>query len=644
MNFLGSQHTARRNTVLLLVLFGMAVTAQVVALHLAAVALLRLTNVLPASASWWTQTVLLPVAGGTGMLLLAFILRARHALSERGGEAVALRLGGRRLHSLPRRPEEAGLLNVVEEMAIAAGLPVPWVYVFDGEPGINAMAAGFSADNAVIAVTEGALRTMPRDELQALVAHEFSHLVNGDVRFNTHLLGLLAGIHALARLGNGLLQLPVHLSGRENKEFGCSIVVSVMLLLVVLALFFYATGATTLALWSVSWVLPLLVGVVLVLAGGLGRLFSRLIQRAVARQREYLADAAAVQFTRHPAALDRAFRRLSQHPPGSYLLTPEAALTGHLFFASPTPSLAFSTLFDTHPALAVRRQRLATASSKEPLPPPTAYGGPNTGLRIAADGRDVLYGKALLDHLPRPLYEQVHVADGAQAVILALMLATDEARCRRQVKQLEKRATTTLLKRLVQVFPHVKELHPSAHLPLLALATPCLRTLPADRRQHFRAMCEDLTQADGDLSLLEAAAFALLDYWLRVPHGPSTQPLIRNIALVWSECGLLLSALAHAGADTQADARRAFDAARRHLPDGPAPLKLASRRRTQPQALLAPLRRLATLAPESRCRVLEASAQCVLADEQASIAEMELLRLVATLFNSPLPEHLHPRY
>jgi Zn-dependent protease with chaperone function len=252
----------------------------------------------------------------------------RTAQLRKGGAAVADLLGGRRVDPMTQDPAERVLLNVVEEMSIAAGLPVPAVFVMDREGGINAFAAGHTVNDAAVAVTRGMLESLSRDELQGVVAHEFSHILNGDMRLNVRIMGLLFGILILTVVGRGILR--GSMGGGRIRVSGSR-----------------RGGGGQVAI----------IGVALVVLGYLGVLVGRLIQAAVSRQREFLADAAAVEFTRNPSGLAGALKRIGAASAGSRIQDHHAQEAGHLFFA-PGLRAGLSGLTATHPPLAKRIQRI----------------------------------------------------------------------------------------------------------------------------------------------------------------------------------------------------------------------------------------------------------------------------------------------
>src|SRR5690606_28971990 len=244
---------------------------------------------------------------------------------RQGGSVVAGLLGGLPVNPATDDPDERRLVNVVEEMAIASGVPVPAIYVLPGEESINAFAAGYGVHDAAVAVTRGALKHLTRDELQGVIAHEFSHILNGDMRLNIRLIGLLHGLLLLALIGRVLLRSGGRSRGRR-KEKGGSVQVA-------------------------------LIGLGLVLLGYIGVFFGKLIKAAASRQREYLADAAAVQFTRNPEGIAGALKKIGALGAGSRIVHPRAEELSHLYFASGLRS-SFAGLFATHPPLVERIRRI----------------------------------------------------------------------------------------------------------------------------------------------------------------------------------------------------------------------------------------------------------------------------------------------
>ncbi|RVD76340.1 M48 family metalloprotease [Pseudomonas koreensis] len=253
-----------------------------------------------------------------GIVVIGGLLKYRELRA--GGKVVAEKLGGRWLNGFAMTPGEKRLMNVVEEMAIASGSVMPAVYLLPDQS-INAFAAGFTPEDAVIGVTQGAVTQLTREELQGVIAHEFSHIFNGDMRLNTQLVAVVHGLLVLG-LSGGLLMASLLKGGKRDVR------------LMLLALF---------------------AGFLLCLAGFIGNLFGNLVKAGVSRQREFLADASAVQFTRNPQALVGALKKIGAQ--GSSISAVRAGEYSHLYFSTGV-STTLSRMFATHPDLSVRIRRI----------------------------------------------------------------------------------------------------------------------------------------------------------------------------------------------------------------------------------------------------------------------------------------------
>ncbi|HET8645656.1 MAG TPA: M48 family metallopeptidase, partial [Vicinamibacteria bacterium] len=305
MNFFESQDSARRRTRHLVFLFVLAVAAIVVSVWAAVgiaaqAAAAKMETELPwnpwalESLGWVAAVTLVIVL--TGSLYKTFALRS-------GGPAVARLLGARPLNPNTDDLKERRLMNVVEEMAIASGMAVPSVYVLDGEKGINAFAAGFAPADTVVAVTRGTLDYLSRDELQGVIGHELSHALNGDTRIKLKLMGVLHGILVIAILGRILVRVTSDTGRSRSRD---------------------SKGDPRIVI--------ILFGLALLAIGYVGVFFGRLIKAAVSRQRELLADAAAVQFTRNPSGIAGALKKIGALAAGSKVENARAEEASHLFF------------------------------------------------------------------------------------------------------------------------------------------------------------------------------------------------------------------------------------------------------------------------------------------------------------------------
>ncbi len=268
---------------------------------------------LPPPSQWFSHPLTLGISLFTLLVMVCGCLFKIWKL-RRGGKGLAAMLGARPIDPDTRHSDEKKLINVVEEMSIASGIPAPQLYVLDKEEAINAFVAGFRPSETVLVVTHGTLKKLDRDELQGVIAHEFSHIFNADMRLNLRLIAVLAGILALGKIGEFMLRGSSRRSSSNRK--GNSLV---------------------------------LVALALVVVGYLGLFFGRLIKAAISRQRELLADASAVQFTRNPAGLAGALIKI-RNGNGSHLDSVHAEDMSHMCFGE-TLGFRFRNLLATHPPL-----------------------------------------------------------------------------------------------------------------------------------------------------------------------------------------------------------------------------------------------------------------------------------------------------
>lgn len=475
MDFFGAQASARGRTTLLVVLLALALVTLVGGLY--ALALVALGGASGAT-SWWRPDVLM----GTGALAGGSILvggLVRHSQLSAGGEAVALSLGARRVvGGAAAGPRERVFLNVVEEMAIASGMPVPACYVME-EDGINAFAAGNTPADSVIAVTRGALDRLTREELEGVVAHEFSHIANGDVRLNLRLVAVIAGLVALATVGEFILRAAGRSSGSSRKG-----------------------GEGKLVL--------VLAGLAIMAAGFGGRLFAQLIQAAVSRQREFLADAAAVQYTRNPNGIAGALRKVALQ--GRRPLAAAQSDLQHLLF---TPTSRWEFVFATHPPLEERIRRVlpAMAEGLGGSATPSSSASPVAGLASAPPiprPSDIPTDMGIQEAvrfrgaLPPALAETAQDTVGALGLLFGLTLVSAGPARERQLAIIRGLVEGEVEREILRVAPLVASLPPGGRVPVLDLAVPSLRSLSAPQRRQVLGALDACAAAGADsvLSLL----------------------------------------------------------------------------------------------------------------------------------------------
>ena len=638
MDFFQSQEVARKKTGRLIAYFLVAVILIIVTVYVAIAAVLQMAD--PAARdgaprsllSLWDPELFGAVAVGTAALISGGSLYKIASLSG-GGQTVAELLGGRLLHPQTTDPDERRILNVVEEMAIAAGTPVPPVYLLEKEDGINAFAAGHSPNDAVVAVTRGCVRTLTRDELQGVVGHEFSHILNGDMRLNLRLMGVLFGILLIGLTGYILLRSTSGYRMRSDRDDD--------------------RGGRN--------ILPL-IGLALYVIGYVGVFFANLIKSAVSRQREFLADASAVQFTRNPDGIAGALKKIGALSEGSAIREPRAEEASHMFFGSAGGVGELFGLLATHPPLVDRIRRLDPTFdgdfSKVRLEPPadelgirpTAARQPrarsfafNPAEAIGQVGTiaapHLIYAAGLMEDLSPAISAQAHDALGAQALVLAMLLDQNEDVCREQFAWLDRFAHPAVVRQTRAILPEVMKLAPEARLPLVERAVPALRQMsPAQMREFLNAV-KALVEADKKLTIFEYALQRLLlrhlvTYFVKQPSRPerytSFEPLVEPTTYV-------LSALARGGQSSPEAAAAAFAAGVKALDWPAARIELSPDGTTDLMQVDAALRAIDLASRPLKKQILLACAAIIGADGRVTVEEGELLRAISDSIDCPMP-------
>ena len=639
MNFFESQEHARKSTGLLVGLFVLAVLSLIAMANLLVMLVfgyldrdqLRDGETFIGQMDWRTFAA---VSAGVTVVVLAGSLYKILALSA-GGKAVAESLGGRLIPRDTRDMNQRKLLNVVDEMAIASGTPAPPVYLLADEPGINAFAAGFSPRDAVIGITQGTIDHLSRDELQGVIAHEFSHIFNGDMRLNIRLMGVLYGILVLGILGYYLLYSASFSRRRRGGERGA------------------------------GGILALSIGLIAI--GFVGTFFGGLIKAAVSRQREYLADASAVQFTRNPDGLAGALKRIGGLKSGSKVGNPGAAEVSHAFFAQGTSGFV-QGLAATHPPLAKRILRIdpswngrfdffdraepvqeaqaaePESSARQTRAEKAAAGAAVIGVMTAIEhignpGREAVdHARTLLSDLPAVIKEAAREPYGARAVLYALALDKGDEEVRaRQLKRLHDHADPDVYALTLKLLPRTDELDVKYRLPVVDIAVPALKALSPSQYSSFRANLVALVETDSRVDLLEWSLQKIVFNHLDAQFSKAARSRTRysDPRQLKKEIELVLSVTAHAGARNQGGAEKAFAAAAEAL--GSAGLALLPKSQIRVPDLDSAFRKLEELQPLAKSRLLKACAASIAHDQRASTVEVELLRAFADALDCPMP-------
>jgi Zn-dependent protease with chaperone function len=575
-----------------------------------------------------------------GALVLATVLTIavitcasmfRMASLRKGGAAVAHELGATPVPENTSDPQLRRLRNVVEEIAIASGVPVPQIFVLDEEDAINAFAAGYTASDAAVTVTRGALNTLNRDELQGVIAHEFSHVINGDMRLNIRLIGLLFGILVLALIGRKILE-----NGR-----------------------FRGKGA--------GGILGVAIGLMLI--GYIGLFFGRLIKAGVSRQREFLADASAVQFTRQTRGITGALKKVGGLAAGSKLATSDAEEVSHMLFGD---GIGYSALMATHPPLIKRIQALEPGFKDEALaelsarwqmkapvgmdedfamgltgdhagslPSRASVVGITAPAVVAQMGtpqpHDYEHAGDLNEAIPELLRAAVRQHDQVMPLMFGLLIGYDEAVRSKQRFELKARMGEAVALAAIGFADQTNDLHPMLRLPLAALAFPLLRRRPRPELQQFMDSVYALVHADGQVDLFEYCLGNLLRTQVSEALDPSRawKPGSRRLADVTTQAVTLFAVIAQSGHDHPTDALRAYLAGLAHVfPRLNAPY-------TPPTdatgALDEVLPVLDLLEPYGKELLIEGLVVSISSDGRIAVAEAELLRTVCACLHCPLP-------
>ncbi len=508
-NFFEHQQAARTRTFWLICLFILAVLATTLLVYPLAVLLTGHSEKTFYHNQHDPSVLLGSFAGVWGVIGLGSLWKASQLSG--GGKSVALMVGGQPILASTRDARERRLLNIVEEMALASGLPMPAVYVLPNEPSINAFAAGLTPGDAVVAVSRGSLDYLTRDELQGVVAHEFSHILNGDMRINFRMIIVIAGLIGLFVVGRVLLESASRGRSSNSKNDG--------------------RGAV------------LLLGLGLLIIGAIGAFFGHLMQAAISRQREYLADASAVQFTRNPDGIGGALKKIGAFAKHGQIQAPEAAEAAHLFFAE--AFARFTGLFATHPSLEDRIRRILPdwdgtypdvsvvpePREEEKRQPPRGFGLPALPgtektplgnvpvpvvLGLAADesvdragtvpSDSSAYARQILASLPARLREAIAEPFQARAVVFSLLLDRNPEVRERQLTALQDQAERRTAELTLAFQEPLKQLPEALRLPLVDLCVPTLRLMSDAQYATFRELVIVLTEADGRLGMWTAAS------------------------------------------------------------------------------------------------------------------------------------------
>lgn len=646
MNFFELQDKARQRAGRLILLFTAAVVLIVLAVNLTADILFFKLMGLENEAFYsgarkiWTHVY---ISLGTVLLIgLASWYRIRKLRS--GGDMIAMELGAQWIDPDTREPILRRLCNVVEEISIASGVPMPHIYVLTQEKGINALAAGYSYEDAAIMVSQGALDYLNRDELQGVIAHEFTHILNGDMRLNIHMMGVLFGILAISVIGRTIsIGAPRYgVNSGQDKRSGSFLI---------------------------------LLGLALLILGYIGVFFGRLIRAGVSRQREFLADASAVQFTRNPSGIAGALKKIGGLKRGSRMRMAKREEVSHMFFSS--GQNFFLSMLATHPPLLDRIRAIEPgfqpenfedyAKTPKQVVEETAtssFASNNKTVRAFADGQDASqvqasrltesikrdveefdperldYAAETLGFIPEVLLEAARRTDEVEALFPALLLGREKEMREERLALARKNLDAPLYEKMEELLALTERLYPFLILPLSDLAFSALRALSAESKKRMIHLMKELVRADDKVSLFEYSFVRLLGQRLNQSRTPSDAGFggKKNPAQLREAFIKIFSVLAFHGHESVLFAGRAFlRGISRMLPFDIPPYSAPENWMKDLDASLAILDQLDF---QMKAELMEALLDTASYDGKLSLEEAELLRVICASLHIPAPQVL----
>ncbi len=551
------------------------------------------------------------------------------SLSSGGGRVIAESMGGRLIRSSTENLQEKRLMNVVEEMAIASGMPVPLVYILDDEPVINAFAAGLTTSDAVIGVTKGTVDSLTRDELQGVIAHEYSHILNGDMALNIQLISMLHGILILGIIGYYIVRSTRHSRSKDSGGF-------------------------------------VIFGLGLIVIGYGGTFFGNLIKSSISRQREYLADASAVQFTRNPEGIAGALKKIGGMTRQSRLINENAHEMSHAYFSQGV-SNSLGSITATHPPLADRIRRidprwdgkyLSTNSDKIENAKTPERKRDNRKEIIAESVTSVIIlqsvlqtmehmgnpgekeieaARAIIKEIPEEIHDAIHEPYGARAIIYCLVINKEEDVRVKQLEHLQANGDRGIYDLCVEHLPIVDKIPRRCRLPLIDMGLPALRELSQNQYKKFKNNLASLVAADASLDLfewcLQKITYNHLDKALLMAKPTSEK--YNAINEVKDDCRNVFSVLAYAGHKKQEEAEQAFEAATKEIELND--IVILEKSNISLTKFNESLEQLLLLKPILKQALLKACLVSAMTDEKMTTRELELIRAIADTLNCPIP-------
>ena len=617
MDFFKHQDQARKKTWLLILLFMLAVISIVLVLNIIVFLIFSTGDDYISRFDYWMANTYWEHPTAAVVLLIFFGSLKRYFSLSDGGRAVADMVGAKLINMDSNVKDEKKYINIVSEMSIASGVPMPELYVMDRESGINAFVAGFKPTEAVMVVTRGALQELNRDELQGVVAHEFSHILNGDMRINIRLMAILAGILTIGQFGKVLMRSGAH--GRSSRNSAPLI----------------------------------LVGLVVFITGYIGLFFGRLIKSAISRQREYLADASSVQFTRNPKGIAGALYKIKENSHASYLNSNRAEEMSHMCFAG-TMKCFFESLLATHPPLDVRINTIDPSFLKlqraKSIIKNKILAGENDK-SVHGPGRDELvglignpqpehlaYAALMVQSFSLPLTGLLRTPTGAQAIVYALILAgmkNDTG-----MKYISEKCDNDLLSVIGEASKCLHDLDKRKRLALIDLVLPVLKSLDEAERDIFVVTINELARLDKKITLFEFVILTIVNQHLNRQSQKNSRVKYHSFKPVLNEVRVLISVMAQSSRQTAEKIGLVYDRAMRTFAFGE--LNMIPIKECDFKMVSSALNKLNYLSPMLKKPLIIACDDCVFDYCIVIQDEAELLRAITESLDCPMPPILQP--
>ncbi|MGE4349976.1 MAG: M48 family metallopeptidase [Candidatus Berkiella sp.] len=645
MNFFEHQDKARRKSKILILYFVLALLIMIFAMNAAVYGILYYTSQqVPDLRSLMNEPLWLYISLTLTIIIVSGSLFKMYALRG-GGTSVANMVNARRILTDTSDFHEKRLIHIVEEMSIASGVPMPALYIMDKEMGINAFVAGITPKDTVLVVTKGSLENLNREELQAVIGHEFSHIFNGDMKINIRLMAILAGILLIGNVGSIVLRGAGHSSGskrRDGKGGGGVIII-------------------------------LLIALVMIIFGYLGLFLGRIIKAAVSRQRELLADACSVQYTRYPQGLASAFKRMLILEQGSKLKSSQAEEINHLCFGEAMSFTFFNSLFATHPPLDQRikaidpygKYTLLNNTAQEEKLSGDVTGAKKTNLEsvlapimytMAATASTANthaetmknsignpsdahfeHAKNIHNLLPEALLDRARNKEKVEYLYYGLILRRYKNKTS-IIEHLSKTLNKAELESIYEIYEMLKSLPLETLVPLFDISLPAFSENPLEKRNAIYNRIEALSQTLKP-SLFRFALLTLLGKQLTESTRASDRPKYYSLDSVREEIATLFAFVTNYSYSDEAQRNEHFANIVNALLSEP--IEKPNIKVFKAIQFRNVLEKLNKLTPELKEKIISSCVELVLSDNHVKIQEAEIIRVISGCLDSPMPPFIN---